>query len=933
MTLRVLVIAVLLWSASASAGSLAELQTAFDKSMQQGQDKAAATVTVGEQLLTALVKAKGERSREVVRHLQQLAMVRRWAGDRDRAAADLRRAARTSLVVSADDDSVLAELASDLEGVGELTTAEPLRRRVLVLAERPGTPASYLLVRRIDELATLIRELEKLDEALALRKRYVTLAESLPESQSASELPPALIKLSTLYAVRRELADAEATARRALAVTDRTAKMRPGDVYRSSAAQLLSLIVAARGAAEEARGFQDLALLVHEEAGAGFLSLTAIAQAALERGELDEAAALAERARALGGERSQLALDANMVMAAVAIARGDRDTAEVSLRKALELAPTPNVLQSLASLYLDIGERARGESLILAAYNRSKESIRQRNSGALGVLRVTAQAAEANGRTTEAVRRYRETFDVSESFLRSVRLGVQEDRLLALLDQLSLEHDQIWSVVAAHPKDREAASLGLAVALLRKGRALDELAAASQASRSNDPEFQRLVTLRRELARVAVGGFAGKQSRAALEREITTVERTLRASGRQPDALPGPTEITAAVRKKLGSNELLVEIVTYQPVFFAGGAGKVAAPPRYLAFVLGATRLDATDLGPADAIDKAVQELRARVDEGPDKSPDDPELHAAQHALYDSTLGKLGVDSTAMLTVSLDGALQLVPFEITRDGKGELIDRHTIRYVTSGRDLLSPSRKAGSEVRLIADPMFSKDPLRFGTATIDAPEQLPYTRAEADDIAKLFKSASVYAGDRATSDALLGGTSPRILHVATHGVFLDDEAPPTSAGSRGVELVSIADDVDVARPNPMLRSALLLARAPQGESVLTAYRLADAKLDATELVVLSACETGLGVRKRNQGVFGLRRALLVAGASTVVTSLWRVSDKATRDLMVAYYKKLLAGRGRVAALRDAALETRKERPHPYYWGGFVAVGSAAPLGH
>ncbi|MFP2906715.1 CHAT domain-containing protein, partial [Pyxidicoccus sp. 3LFB2] len=95
--------------------------------------------------------------------------------------------------------------------------------------------------------------------------------------------------------------------------------------------------------------------------------------------------------------------------------------------------------------------------------------------------------------------------------------------------------------------------------------------------------------------------------------------------------------------------------------------------------------------------------------------------------------------------------------------------------------------------------------------------------------------------------------------------------------------------------------------------------------------VLSACDTGRGDVKLGQGVYGLRRAFVVAGAETVVMSLWKVNDDTTRQLMEAYYLKLLAGQGRAGALREAMLWLRTTLPHPHYWAPFIALGQDAPL--
>ena len=101
----------------------------------------------------------------------------------------------------------------------------------------------------------------------------------------------------------------------------------------------------------------------------------------------------------------------------------------------------------------------------------------------------------------------------------------------------------------------------------------------------------------------------------------------------------------------------------------------------------------------------------------------------------------------------------------------------------------------------------------------------------------------------------------------------------------------------------------------------------------TRLAVLSACETGVGEPRRGDGVYGLRRALVMAGAESQLMTLWQVSDRATRDLMTSYYEKLGRGRGRAEALRDVQLEMLRQpaRRHPYYWGSFILSGAAGPL--
>ena len=153
-------------------------------------------------------------------------------------------------------------------------------------------------------------------------------------------------------------------------------------------------------------------------------------------------------------------------------------------------------------------------------------------------------------------------------------------------------------------------------------------------------------------------------------------------------------------------------------------------------------------------------------------------------------------------------------------------------------------------------------------------------------------------------------------------------------GAAALRLSRLAVNVQ----NPLLRSGLALAGANQGKSdrddgLLTALEAAGLNLWGTKLVVLSACDTGVGEVKNGDGVYGLRRALAQAGAETQVMSLWPVADTDTRDLMVGYYKGLQSGQGRGDALRQVQLQMLRSRQHrhPHYWASFIQSGEWANL--
>jgi CHAT domain-containing protein/tetratricopeptide (TPR) repeat protein len=411
---------------------------------------------------------------------------------------------------------------------------------------------------------------------------------------------------------------------------------------------------------------------------------------------------------------------------------------------------------------------------------------------------------------------------------------------------------------------------------------------------------------------------------------------------------------------------------------------------RYLALVLSPKRPgepELVDLAEAGLVDGLVADVRRAITGGPDVrahetrdmlrpapaplAGDSTAGGRLRAAIVDPLLPYLG--DARRLLLAPDGDLLRLPFDALPSPDGRVLaDHFTISYLSTARDVLqwssTPEPTTGVPL-VLADPAYDAGEER------DAPagrpfRRLPGTRAEGQRVAAAV-AANLRLGQHATKSALFACEIPSMLHIATHGFVLqerrevlepEDMKPgvtvrPTD-GDRALLALDgilvtptqfeVANDEPFTRmsghglSNPLLRSGLALAGAntwlrgsdppdDAGNGILTAEEVVGMDLTGTALVVLSACETGLGEIESGEGTFGLRRAFLLAGARTLVISLWKVPDDETADLMEAFYQRLLAGRPRAEALHEAQAAMRAKHPEPFYWAAFICVGDISPL--
>jgi CHAT domain-containing protein len=393
------------------------------------------------------------------------------------------------------------------------------------------------------------------------------------------------------------------------------------------------------------------------------------------------------------------------------------------------------------------------------------------------------------------------------------------------------------------------------------------------------------------------------------------------------------------VKSALREHEAAVEIVRYRE--FDKGFNKEKI--RYAALVITSETKRNPDLvlleNGTEMEDKHFKRLRNSIRyKVRDENAYDVYWKDIQAMLGDKTV----------VYLSPDGIYNQINIEsLAIEGGGYVIDRSTVRVVNSTKTLPQyRSKEAKKERRrnegemvamLFGNPKYYSNESAYEEVIQQNPSraltspkvpQLPGTEKEVGLLSELLENdgwkVQKYLGTEATEDVIKQVDNVTLLHIATHG-FFDDKPRNTN------KQFGLFDD-----DNPLERSGLLTQGGGEvlleatdnyniSDGVLTAYEAMNLNFDRTELVVLSACETGRGEIEQGEGVFGLQRSFLVAGADALVMSLFQVSDEVTQKLMVAFYEYWLAGRSKREAFNAAQLTIRNEYPDPIYWGAFLMV--------
>jgi CHAT domain-containing protein/Tfp pilus assembly protein PilF len=704
--------------------------------------------------------------------------------------------------------------------------------------------------------------------------------------------------------------------------------------------------------------------------------------------EFDRSAAMFEEVRgrweAMFGPDHQNTLKAANNLARVYEKMGKLDAAEPIFVETLERRSgvlgedhldTIRSMIDLGGLYLRQGRLNEANRMLTDALQRAERVLTPQHPYTFDALNLLARTKAAIGNLEAAADLLEKGLQRRSEFLDRMLWTTGENAREGYLRLLRPEFNEYMSLLAR----LGGAASGRRVidaSLQRKGLLLKVTSEIQQiATLSRDPALkdtaEKLEAARKQLAAMTLSGpTAETQGRHAeilygLERKVNELQGEMgRASIRFRTSIARMNSST--LERALADNTALVDFLFYEENgeerMLAGVAVKEDGKVRY----------DLVRYADRKQVQDAVVEYRTYIQDDLADEADIREAgRAADRLIWEPVEAVLG--DIEVVYVVPDGILNILPFNALVDNDEKyLIQTHDIRILTSGRDLLPNSFKlAQGDYIILAGPDYDSEDVipqeeieaargrrssalqlglrgagsgLRGLAFSPLPGAEQEGRIITEQVVRKNEPSVVYFGKDAQEQVLGGMTSPpEILHMATHGFFLEAD---DTLRKRLLKLQRGIDEyVPPPGDNPLLRAGLAFAGINNNarflgdidtanDGVLTALEVLDLDLSGTQLVVLSACETGLGEIHEGEGVYGLRRAFQEAGVAEVISSLWEVSDAGTQALMTDFYSRLLAGEPARKALRETQLGLidSPQWGYPYIWSAFMIVGSYESAG-
>ena len=813
---------------------------------------------------------------------------------------------------------------------------EPLQTSLQLLQTAPDDLREKLL---LVQLGNVYRRLGNYAEAAQVLDRAIALARASGDLRGEES---ALAQLASVHYRQNNFLQALDSWRRALevskAITQRKTKIETypqrhlggiGDVY-----YRLGDLATAEQTYRESLALSVAAKDLLNQSSV----LNGLGDVYIEQGKLSQAIIIQEQALALGEKNANLPNQLGALNSLSVLYRqiGDAQKAMEYVQRALRLLEgrrnplwEAESLNNLGSLHLKLGEFTRAKSAYqkaLAVNPATAPNIIWRAHSGLG------DACAQSGEFDEASEHYQKAIETIETV--RARLGGEEEKAGFFQDKVEVYKKQIALQLDPRFKDPNSQNAAEAFHFAERARArafLDLLAearleveqtAAPDLAKQQKELQQRIAQLTTQLIKER-SQEPDKQDEtkiAELEKSLGEADtglaewlRELRRRNPRYAALQYPEPITLATAQRMLDN---------QTILLSYSLGETQS----FLFAVTQHSFQVKRLPPEATLREGVQKFLSAIT---DKNNPDPEEYRRQAMRLSQQLLE---PVSKMLTgnkivIVPDGALHRLPFEALflpgSNSRGDLrrlpylIRRFAISYAPSLSVLaeLQNEQRAEAPRKFIGfgDPVYEQPAERLSAATLRTAgaarlnfQPLPHSREEIAGIAKLFAAgdSELFFGEAASEENVKAPkrlNSYRMVHFSTHGYL--NEARPKFSG------------LVLSLP----RSEL------QEDGLLSAYEIFNLKLNA-DLVVLSACETGLGKEVKGEGLMSLTRAFMYAGTPSVVVSLWNVNDQSAADLMIRFYRNLQTGMTKGEALRQAQLETIRDNGFPFFWAPFVLIG-------
>jgi CHAT domain-containing protein/tetratricopeptide (TPR) repeat protein len=650
----------------------------------------------------------------------------------------------------------------------------------------------------------------------------------------------------------------------------------------------------------------------------------------------------------------------------------------VEVRRNVLGAEHPDVVRSmidLGAVYIDQERLPEADGILTEALALAERVLGEQHPYTFEALNNLARAKEAQNQLQAAVE-LRETGFARRSVFLDRMLWVTGENAREGYIRLHRPEFSEYLALLTRLQGGDNGKRAIGASLQRKGLLLKVTSEIQQISKlSSDPALKKvseeLQSARKELAAMTLSGpTAETQGRHVqvlydLEQRVNELQGDLgRASVRYRSSIAQINMDTLA--GVIPEGTALVDFLTYEE----GDESKVLAGVAINDG--GEVRYELIQYPDRSEIDNAIIEYRTVIQ---DDQADEDELLEIGQIAYEMVWQPIAdvIGDTAYVYLIPDGTLNILPFNALINLDEEyLIQTHDLHILTSGRDLLPTGyRLAQGEYVIFGGPDYDSDKV-VSSEVLSAAQgrrsaalqlgirgaggglrglnfaPLPGAEKEGRIITSQVKendSPNEFFTGAAAQEGVLSDMqkAPEILHLATHGFFLKAD---DTLRKRLLKLQR-SGEIQVPPPgdNPLLRAGMAFAGINTNaqflgdidtvnDGVLTALEVLDLNLSGTKLVVLSACETGLGQIHEGEGVYGLRRSFQEAGVAEVVASLWAVSDAGTQALMTDFYDRILAGSPAREALRETqlAMMDSPEWGYPYIWSAFMIVGSYESAG-